>query len=184
MNELPNIGRSSSSNDLRRAFDLSFSHPPSADPEGVEDLLMIRVTGHPYAIRLRDIAGLVTKRTVIPVRTANNNLLGLVGIRGEIVPAFGLASLLGHAEPLEGCRWMVICGSEAPIALCFSEFEHYVRLPASSMHSDAGEVGPLAFSRELARTSAGVRPVIALSSLLATIRNRTVVTDRNRSNDQ
>ena len=79
---------------LRQAFDLSFAlSPPPASPE-VEDLLTLRVAGNPYAIRLRDIAGIVAGRKVVPVPAITPGLLGLAGIRGGVVPVFGLASIL------------------------------------------------------------------------------------------
>ena len=75
---------------LRQAFDLSFAlPPPPASPE-VEDLLTIRVAGNPYAIRLRDIAGMVAGRKVVPVPSVTLDLLGLAGMRGGVVPVFGL----------------------------------------------------------------------------------------------
>ncbi|MGH9895296.1 MAG: chemotaxis protein CheW, partial [bacterium] len=52
---------------LRQAFDESFAAPPPEESQGLEDLLRIRVAGDPYAIRLRDIAGVVARRKVVPI---------------------------------------------------------------------------------------------------------------------
>src|ERR1039458_7695948 len=83
---------------LRQAFDQSFALPPPPASQEVEDLLAIRVAGNPYAIRLRDIAGIVAGRKVVPVPAVRLDLLGLAGIRGGVVPVFGLASILGYGQ--------------------------------------------------------------------------------------
>src|ERR1035437_1099261 len=126
----------STSAKLRQAFDRSFALPPSQASQEVEDLLTIRVAGDPYALLLRDIAGMVTGRRVVPIPAVTPDLLGLVGIRGGIVPVFDLASILGYGPAPGSPRWMILCGEEEPIALAFSDFERYLRLPTSSIHAD------------------------------------------------
>jgi purine-binding chemotaxis protein CheW len=119
MNETPMIENKAA--ELRQAFDLSFALPPPQASQEVEDLLTIRVAGDPYAIRLCDIAGMVTGRKVVPLPAATLDLLGLAGIRGGIVPVFGLSSILRY---------------------------------------------------QVASTDVGVRAVISIPLVLATIRNR------------
>jgi chemotaxis signal transduction protein len=96
MNETPLV--ESKAAELRQAFDLSFALPPPPASQEVEDLLTIRVAGDPYAIRLGDIAGMVAGRKVVPVPAVTLDLLGLAGIRGGVVPVFGLASILGYGQ--------------------------------------------------------------------------------------
>jgi chemotaxis signal transduction protein len=146
--------------ELRQAFDRSFALPPPGTSEDVEDLLTIRVAGDPYAIRLRDIAGMVAVRKVVPVPAATRHLLGLVGVRGNIVPLFALASILGYAQSPGPPRWMVLCGGEQPIALAFSDFEGHQRIPRSCLHG------------QVANTGAGVRAVIDIPPVVAAIRKR------------
>ena len=69
---------------LRAAFDCTFALPPSLASPEFEDLLTIRVVGDPYAIRLGDIAEVVTDRSIVPVPAVTPDLLGLAGIRGGI----------------------------------------------------------------------------------------------------
>jgi len=164
--------------ELRRAFDLSFALLPPQVSQEIEDLLTIRVTGDPYAIRLRDIAGLIAGRRMVPIPAVTLDLLNLAGIRGGVVPVFSLSSILGYAEQASGSpRWMILCGAEEPIALAVSDFEGHLRVPKSSLHIEenprATRVGRGSqYVNQVASTDAGVRAVISIPLVVATIRNR------------
>ena len=160
---------------LRQAFDRTFALPPSLASTEVEDLLTIRVAGDPYAIRLLDIAEIVTGRRVVAVPAVTPDLLGLAGIRGGIVPVFGLSSILGYGADPGSPRWMILCGSEEPIALAFSDFEGYLRLPTSALHADENFRATrehVKYVNQVATTPDGVRAVISIPLIMATIRNR------------
>jgi chemotaxis signal transduction protein len=160
---------------LRQAFDHSFALPPPADSPEVQDLLMIRVAGDPYAIGLVDITEIVTGRSIVSVPAATAGLLGLAGIRGGIVPVFGLSSILGYGPDSGLPRWMVLCGAEEPIALAFSDFEGYLRLPTSALHAEdnfSAANEKTKYLNQIARTPDGVRAVVSIALILATIRNR------------
>jgi purine-binding chemotaxis protein CheW len=160
---------------LRQAFDHSFALQPSADAPEVQDLLAIRVAGDPYAIGLLDITEIVTGRSVVAVPTITPGLLGLAGIRGGIVPVFSLSSMLGYSPDPGSPRWMVLCGAEEPIALAFSDFEGYLRLPTSALHAEenfSATSEKTKYVSQAARTPGGVRAVISIALILATIRNR------------
>jgi len=176
MNETPVV--ESKAEKLRLAFDLAFALPPPQASQEVIDLLTIRVAGDPYAILLREIAGMVVGRTVVPIPAVTLDLLGLAGIRGGVVPVFGLASILGYGGQASGSpRWMILCGAEEPIALAFSDFEGFLRVPRSSLHI---EENPRAtgvrrggqYVIQVASTDAGVRAVISIPLVVAAIRNR------------
>lgn len=160
---------------LRQVFDRTFALPPSLASPEVEDLLTIRVAGDPYAIRLLDIAGIVTGRRVVSVPAVTPDLLGLAGIRGGIVPVFGLSSILGYGPDPGSPRWMILCGSEEPIALAFSDFEGYLRLPTSALHADENfraTCEHVKYVNQVATTPDGVRAIISISLIMATTRNR------------
>jgi len=160
---------------LRQAFDRTFALPPSVASPEAEDLLTIRVAGDPYAIRLLDIAEIVTERSVVSVPTVTPDLLGLAGIRGGIVPVFSLSSILGYAPDSGSPRWMIICGSEEPIALAFSDFDGYLRLPASALHADENFRATrehVKYVNQVASTPDGARAVICIPLIMAAIRHR------------
>jgi hypothetical protein len=70
---------------------------------------------------------------------------------------------------------MILCGTEEPIALAFSDFEGYVRLPTSALHADENFRGTrqhVKYVNQVASTQGGVRAVISIPLIVATIRNR------------
>jgi chemotaxis signal transduction protein len=176
MNQLHNqISEGSNAAQLRQAFDSTFALPPSSASPQVEDLLTIRVAGDPYAIRLFDIAEIVSGRRVVSVPAVTPDLLGLAGIHGGIVPVFGLSSILGYGPDPGSPQWMVLCGFEEPIALAFSDFEGHLQLPSSAIYADENFRTPrenVKYVNHVASTSNGVRAVISISLIVATIRNR------------
>jgi purine-binding chemotaxis protein CheW len=160
---------------LRQAFDSTFALPPSLTSPEVEDLLTIKVAGDPYAIRLFDIAEIVSERRVVSVPAGTPHLLGLAGIHGGIVPVFGLSSILGYGPDPGPPQWMILCGSEDPIALAFSDFEGYLQLPKSALHADENfrtTQENVKYVNQVASTPHGVRAVISIPLIVATIRNR------------
>jgi chemotaxis signal transduction protein len=157
--------------ELRRAFDLAFAEPHHTGSEQLEDLLSIRVGGDPYAIRLMDLAAIVSRRPIVPLPAAASALLGLAGIHGAVVPVFDLAALLEHAPSAEAPRWMALVGKEEPIALAFADLEAYLRLPRSAIHAEASAGKTKRYVSQVARTEADARFVIDVPSLVATIRD-------------
>jgi len=160
---------------LRQVFDRTFALPPSLASPEFEDLLTIRVAGDPYAIRLLDIAEIVTGHRVVSVPAVTPDLLGLAGIHGGIVPVFGLSSILGYVPDPGSPRWIILCGSEEPIALAFSDFEGYLRLPTSALTADENFCGTrehVKYVNQVVSTPDGVRAVISMPLIMATIRNR------------
>jgi len=158
--------------ELRTVFDRSFALPPPREIQEVEDLLAVRVGGDPYAIRLRDIRGVVARRTVVTVPTRATGLLGVTGIHGDIVPVFSLSSFLGYGDDVETPAWTVLCGAEQPIGLAFAELEGHLRLPRCSVHADEDPNTTRKYVMEIAVIEAGARPVIALPLIITDICNR------------
>lgn len=157
---------------LRRAFDQAFALSPPPPAAEVMDLLAIGVAGAAYAIKLRDIAGVVTSRKLTALPASAPGLLGLAGIRGSTTPVFDLASLLGYPTALESPRWLILCGTEEPIALACSDFEGYLRLPKSSVHADPHASAARPYVHEVASTEAGLHAVIDIPLVVSTIRTR------------
>lgn len=158
--------------ELRTAFDRSFALPPPQETQEVDDLLAVRVGCDRYAIRLRDIGGIVARRTIVAVPAAAPGLMGVAGIRGDIVPVFSLSSFLGYGDDHEAPNWTVLCGGEHPIGLGFAELEGYLRLPRSAVHADETSQVKRNYVTGIVAIETGARPVIAVPAIITAIRNR------------
>jgi purine-binding chemotaxis protein CheW len=159
----------SKADELRAAFDQSFALPPPTATGAADDLLAVRVADHPYAIRLRDIDGMLARVPVVPVPAVARALLGIAGIRGEVVPVFALSPLLGYGHD-PAAPWLVLCGDDAPVALAFNGFDGYLRLTGAAIPADEGLRATQSFVREVVRTDDGFRPVIEIPQLVAALR--------------
>lgn len=157
---------------LRQEFDQSFAAKPLSAVQELEALLEIQVGGDAYAIRLSEITGIITGRKLVSVPAVAPHFVGVSGIRGGIVPVFSLASMLGRAHGPDSVRWMVLCGTDEPIALGFSGFEGYLRAPKSSLHKDEKLQSTHKYVDAVVTSESGLRAVLGLSLVVATIRNR------------
>ncbi len=159
----------SAAEELRRTFDASFAAPPPV--AGVHhDLLAVRVAGESLAVRRAETRGLLAGKRVVRLANDAHGMLGLVGIRGGVLPVYDLAFFL-RLPRSESRRWIVLTGSPS-IALAFDEFERQLRVPDASMaqSSDADRrelVGAVATFEGVAR------PVLDLAFLHAEIGRRT-----------
>jgi purine-binding chemotaxis protein CheW len=138
--------------EMRRRFDEGFAapYPPPAPPS--EDLLLLRLGGDGYALRLGDIAGLYAGPPVMPFPEPAPGLVGIAGFRGRIAAVYDLAALLGRPAAAAP-RWLALAAA-APVAFAFAELA--CRAPASprtapaptrTARSAPSPIPPTAFGR-------------------------------------
>ncbi len=117
--------------ELRDAFDRSFAEPPRAAPGAEVELLRVRIGGRPHVIAIADIASLHAgvKITALPA-LAGSGALGVVAIRGAIVPVYDLGVLLGVAgqasEASAALRWIAVAGGDG---YAFDGLDGFMRVP-------------------------------------------------------
>jgi len=159
--------------ELRSVFDraraLSF---PSDAIDLTENLLAVRVSGDGYAIRVAEISGLVTGKKIVPIPSSTVELLGVAGIRGALVPVYSLAMLLGYSAETEQARWLALCGTEDPVALAFAEFEGYIRVAPSEIHSPGQDCAARISVKQVVRGTDMVRGVVSIAVLKGAIQRR------------
>jgi purine-binding chemotaxis protein CheW len=158
--------------ELRAAFDATFARPlPSAGDAPVA-LLAIRVGGEPAALRVLETAGLMPARRIVPVPSRRPELLGVSGIRGAVVPIYGLARLLGRGDDGEP-RWVVLAsaGPEERIGLAVATFERHLVVPGDRLRPAAAP-GVHAHATELVHAEGAPRPVLSIPSLVRAITGR------------
>lgn len=163
---------------MREEFDRSFSLPMRADPPRTVDLLAIRLRGDGFALRAREISGLTMSRKIVPLPGGATALLGLTGIRGTLMPAWDLASLLGYGGQARGARWLVLGQGDAPWALAFDGFDGFFRVLGSDIHPGAAGEGGAGSARESCVFGGCGRPLVSLPLILETIKK---VTDSSQA---
>ena len=152
---------------LREQFDRSFASAPAMLAPGSVNLLTIRLGNELHAIRLADISGLHADRRILTLPGPMPELLGVANFRGQIVPVYQLAALLGKpAGPAP--RWMVLTQASAPLAFAFETFESHLCANAEQWIA-AGPGG----AGDGVRTASGVVPVLDMAALAAQIEART-----------
>jgi chemotaxis signal transduction protein len=159
---------------LRRRFDESFSAATTSTTERLEDLLAIRVGTDPYAVRLSEIAGLHVDPKIVSVPTRAAQFLGIVGLRGTIVPVYDLAALLRY--PAAGSpRWMILANHSQPVGFAFETFETHVRVSEASVADretqDASSDANRQHRRGTVRAVGALRPIIHMASIVKMIKD-------------
>ena len=148
---------------LREQFDRSFSEPERTGGAAPEPLLCIRVGGDPWAIRRSDVRRLVADRRIVPVPSTAPSMVGVLGLRGELIPVHSLRALLGYrAEPPS--RWAIVAESAAPLALAFDFFEGQLLVPPQQL--TAGAAQPRPHVRAVIALQGTARSVLDLQSIL------------------
>jgi chemotaxis signal transduction protein len=165
----PTVGTAAA---LRRSFDESFAAPAALLRVPVEDLLAIRVASDPYAVRLSEIAGLHVDIQIVPVPSPAGQLLGIVGIRGVMMPIYDLAALLRYPRA-ESPRWIVFARGTQRVGFAFDTFESHLQVSQGSMATGDGEdKGARATAPQTqgtVRAGGSLRPIIHLASVVAMI---------------
>jgi chemotaxis signal transduction protein len=164
--------------DFRNAFDKAFAQPRVTGNEAAwEDFLTIRITGDGYALRLREIAGLVKGRRVVPCPGDVPEFQGIAGVRGTLVSVYSLPALLGYSTGPEQAAWLLLCGAEGmagtgdeAVGLAFAEFSGFVRALQSQIHTARDSEAPSSQSvrsAEFLRIGGEVRTIVSIPRVLS-----------------
>lgn len=163
-------GTPASLDDLRRAFDRSFALPPRGDDGAMEEFVAIRLGSDRYALAIRDIASLEPLRKLVPLPASRPALLGLAGIRGRLVPVFGLALLLGQPDRKTASPWLALVGRDDPLGFAFDGVDGHLRNPRQAMEAP-GTAGEQFYIRQiLRRNDEPPRLVVDVPRLVAALR--------------
>ena len=156
---------------LRREFDDAFAAPREAQGGAGEIVVTIRVAGHAYALRMGQIAGLARDRKIVAVPSPVPELLGLAGVRGELVPVYSLAAWLGHGREATA-RWLALCGAGERAGLAFGEIEGQLAVQPGQLVAAPPSGGHEEHVRDWLRTDGDTRPIVDVASIFAAIQRR------------
>jgi chemotaxis signal transduction protein len=165
---------------FRHAFDHAFAVAPVTTRGTFEDLLAIRVAGDPYALRVRDITGLVVSRKIVPLPSRRSELLGIAGIRGSLVAVYSLAALLGYAVDSKSTAWLALAGAPPPVGLAFEEFEGFLRVRSGDVYAAPSAEGTRPHAFEVVRVENQSRRVVDIPATLEALTVRTGVAGPSR----
>jgi chemotaxis signal transduction protein len=157
---------------LRRAFDEAFAAPPPGRAAGQHDLIAIRVSGHPYALRIAELRGLERDLRLTPLPSSHPELLGLASIRGRLVSVFSLAVLLGYpGGRADGDRWLALSDAGEPLGLAFEGFDGHRRVEEAQI-CPAADGARREHLAEVVRLPEGTSALISVASIAAALRAR------------
>ncbi|WP_256081980.1 chemotaxis protein CheW [Massilia sp. YIM B04103] len=163
-------GRGYSAQTLREQFDRSFALAPALPAAGSLSVLTIRVGDERYAIGLPDICGLYVDRSILALPGPLPELLGVTGFRGQSVPVYELAGMLGKSGGAAP-RWMVLMQTSAPLAFAFDGFETHLCATADQLIAAANSAGAQC-KYDAVRTDGGVLTLLPMRELAAQIAQR------------
>jgi purine-binding chemotaxis protein CheW len=162
--------------DFRNAFDKAFALPRNTGNVSTgEDFLTIRIGGDAYALRLREVAGLVKGRRVVACPSLVPEFQGIAGVRGTFVSVYSLPALLGYGIGAEQAPWLLLCGTKTAegadetVGFAFPEFSGFVRALPAQIHSASDRDAPSGQSVRTAqflRIGGEVRAIVAIRRLL------------------
>ncbi len=159
--------------ELRDAFDRTFAVARSSHlVDQTEDLLFVRVAGDPYALKVRQISGIVSSRKTIAVPSRVPELLGVAAVRGGFVSVYSLAALLGYAPASDPVRMLVMCGSKEPVALALGDFEGYFRVSSRQIHTGEPTEPARGRVKQAVRVADTTRAVVDIPNLMELIERR------------
>lgn len=149
--------------ELRRSFDRSFALEPVAQATVWENLLALGVGPAHFAVRLAEVAGLTAFRELTALPEAPPELLGLAGLRGELVPVYDLAALLGLVATAP--RWLVLVAGKK-VALAFDAVGRHHRVSPETIVPAEPRQGHV---HEVLYAGSTVLPIVCLASILEAI---------------
>jgi chemotaxis signal transduction protein len=158
---------------LRGEFDRSFALPLTSDAVRSDEYLILGIGATSYGVRLSDVGGIFSGRTITPLPSRHPEYLGLVGLRGVVHSVFDLGWLLGHGRT-EHARWFLTCMTRRELALAFGDLHSLAQVPESDVVSGTfeSESGSPAVRIDGVRWNGRVHPIVRIAPLIETLRSR------------
>jgi purine-binding chemotaxis protein CheW len=123
---------------LRESFDASFSRPPTPPQEPGAALLRLRVGGTSLAVPLEHLSGLHLLPRLVKLPGAPATVLGLAGLRGQLIGVHDLGGLLGLSAPEAPPRWLLLAGGSRRVGLAVADFEGHLRVSQEQLKAGGG----------------------------------------------
>jgi purine-binding chemotaxis protein CheW len=151
---------------LRQSFDESFAAPPPPHKTAGKVLLAIRTAGVQLAIRLEELAGVHPCRKIIPLPDKAGGLLGLAGLRGNLLAVYDLATLLGSPSAETRLRWLLVTAVDPHAALAIETLEAYIEAAETEISAVRVHDAQHEHVQELVQHQGIARGVVSIPSLM------------------
>ncbi|ODT56622.1 hypothetical protein ABS71_21710 [bacterium SCN 62-11] len=95
---------------IRQEFDESFRRPPARLREQASNRLIFHLDQRSLSLPLEQVSEVLRSRTLTPLPGSPPELLGLLGLRGSLMPVYKLADLIGLGSSSEaaGPLWILV----------------------------------------------------------------------------
>jgi chemotaxis signal transduction protein len=153
--------------ELRLAFDATFVDLP-AEARSIHSHLTFGVGGAAFAVPTTEVRALVVDRRLVALPGGPPGQLGIIGVRGDLVPVYALGPLLGLTASGVAPRWVIVVAGPTPLGLAIDHFEGLVRQTDEDLAPPPPGADP--FVAGLLRTAGAWRSVIRLEPILDHIR--------------
>lgn len=164
---------------LREDFDRAFTRGAVDDSGELENFLVLKIAGDAYALRVAQISGLYTNRSITSLPSPLPELIGLAGFRAQATPVYDLASLLGYPR-VAAPKWMAVLRHQVPLAIAFEEFHLHLsvtpeQITASSLNAAHKRTASFHLLDAI-QENGNIFPIIELDSVLTDIQQRVAAT--------
>ncbi len=122
------------------------AQPIPVPEESPRELLSFELAGEEYAVDIHRIREIVKVPPITEVPRAPVDVLGVMSLRGEVIPVFDLRRRLGlppaDDEPSKRARVLVIDAGEGTSGVLVDRVAQVVRLKPSSIEATPQGLGP------------------------------------------
>lgn len=153
---------------MRSEFDAAFALPARGRVDAGEPLILVRLARDLFALRTETMSGIVKGRRIVKLPTRSTSLLGIVGLRGRIVPVHDLARVLALCSDGASPDWIALGGTDPPLGFAFASYEGHVLVSRDRIRTE-NDATP-GRGREVVETEDGIAPLVDLRALSAALR--------------
>lgn len=167
---IPDPPAAGASAELRRLFDQSFAVPWTDRDAHTDDMVLIAAGGHPYAIRIGEISGMVAGVSPAWLPTSVPGLLGLATVRAAVVPIYDLRAVLGLPAPAMPLPWIMLVG-DGRLGLATERYEGHRRVPRQAL-VQVEDTARNGYVGEIAHVDGAARSVLAIPAVVRAVEER------------
>jgi chemotaxis signal transduction protein len=155
---------------LRREFDRAFELPVSRRVGETAKLLLFHAGGEAYAVRLAAVHAITELKSVTPLPTCREGLVGIGSVRGGAVAVFSLAAFLGGAQeepaPGECFRFLLLPQRVMDLGFAVESLDGLISVETRELRGVVSAGESKRAVREVVEIDGETRPVVDLGRIV------------------